>query len=49
MSSVFQKIVDKKNYRKEFQNQRKTNEEYISVGYGCIRFTDSYKFFYKVV
>ena len=27
-----------------FDNIPKTNEEYISVTYGCIRFLDSYRF-----
>ena len=38
------KIVDKKNFKEDFENIPKTNEEYISVTYGCTRFTDSYRF-----
>ena len=39
----FKKIVDKKN-KVDFEITPKTNEEYISVTYGCIRFIDSYRF-----
>ena len=38
----FKKLVDKKNDKVEFEIIPKTNEEYISVIYGCIRFIDSY-------
>ena len=38
------KLVDKKNDNLKFEIIPKTNEEYISVTYGCIRFTDSYRF-----
>ena len=38
------KLVDKKNDKVEFKIIPKTNEEYISVTYGCIRFIDSYRF-----
>ena len=37
-------MVDKKNDEVKFHNKPKTNEEYISVTYGCIRFIDSYRF-----
>ena len=37
-------MVDKKNDKVKFDNIPKTNEEYISVTYGCIRFIDSYRF-----
>ena len=40
----FQKLVEKKNDKVKFDNIPKTNEEYISVIYGCIRFVDSYQF-----
>ena len=40
----FKKLVDKKNDKVEFEIIPKTNEEYISVTYGCIRFIDSYRF-----
>ena len=40
----FKKLVDKKNDRVKFEIIPKTNEEYISVTYGCIRFIDSYRF-----
>ena len=40
----FKKSVDKKNNKVNFEIIPKTNEEYISVTYGCIRFIDSYRF-----
>ena len=40
----FKKLVDMKNDKVKFEILPKTNEEYISVTYGCIRFIDSYKF-----
>ena len=40
----FKKLVDKKNDKVKFYTFSKTNEEYISVTYGCIRFIDSYQF-----
>ena len=40
----FKKLFDKKNDKVEFEIIPKTNEEYISVTYGCIRFIDSYRF-----
>ena len=40
----FKKLVDKKNDEIIFDIIPKTNEEYISVTYGCIRFIDSYRF-----
>ena len=40
----FKKLVNKKNDKVEFEIIPKTNEEYISVTYGCIRFIDSYRF-----
>ena len=39
----FKKLVDKKNDKVKFDIIPKTNEEYISVTYGCIRFVDSYR------
>ena len=40
----FKKLVDKKNDKVKFDRKPKTNEEYISVTYGCIRFSESYRF-----
>ena len=40
----FKKLVDKKKDQVKFDIIPKTNEEYISVTYGCIRFIDSYRF-----
>ena len=40
----FKKLVDKKKDKVEFEIIPKTNEEYISVTYGCIKFIDSYRF-----
>ena len=40
----FKKLVDKKRDMVDFEIIPKTNEEYISVTYGCIRFIDSYRF-----
>ena len=40
----FKKLVDMKNDKVKFDIIPKTNEEYISVTYGCIRFIDSYRF-----
>ena len=37
------KIVDEKNDKVKFDVIPKTNEEYISVTYGCIRLIDSYR------
>ena len=33
-----------KRMKKNSKTTPKTNEEHISVRYGCIRFTDSYRF-----
>ena len=40
----FKKLVDLKNCKVKFDIIPKTNEEYISVQNGCIRFIDSYRF-----
>ena len=40
----FKKLVNKQNDKVKFDISPKTNEEYISVTYGCIRFIDSYRF-----
>ena len=40
----FKKLVDKKKDKVNFDIIPKTNEEYISLTYGCIRFIDSYRF-----
>ena len=41
----FKKLVDKKKDKVGIDIIPKTNEEYISVTYGCIRFIDSFDFF----
>ena len=41
---LFKKLVDKKKDKVDFDIIPKTNEEYIPVTYGCIRFIDSYRF-----
>ena len=38
------KLVDKTNDKVKFDIIPKTNDEYISVTYGCIRLIDSYRF-----
>ena len=40
-------MVDKKDDKVKFDNIPKTNEEYISVTYGCLRFIDSYRFLWS--
>ena len=40
----FEKLVDKMKDKVKFDNIPKTNKEYISVTYGCIRFTDRFRF-----
>ena len=40
----FKTLVDKKKDKVDFEIIPKTNEEHISVTYGCIRFIDSYRF-----
>ena len=40
----FKKLVDEKIDKVNFDIIPKTNEEYIPVTYGCIRFIDSYRF-----
>ena len=40
----FKNLIDKKNDKVKFDIIPKTNEEYISVFYGCIRFINSYRF-----
>ena len=40
----FTRLVDLKKDEVKFKIIPKTNEEYISVKYGCIRFIDSYRF-----
>ena len=40
----FKTLVDEKEDKVDFDIIPKTNEEYISVTYGCIRFIDSYRF-----
>ena len=41
----FKSLVDLKKDKVKFEIIPKTNEEYIVVKYGCIRFIDSYRFF----
>ena len=40
----FEKLIDKKNDNVKFDVIPKTNEEYLSVNYGCIIFIDTYRF-----
>ena len=40
----FKKLVDKKKDKVEFKIIPKTDEEYFSIRYSCIRFIDSYRF-----
>ena len=40
----FKKLVDKKKDKIKLKIIPKTNEEYISIFYGCIRLIDSYRF-----
>ena len=40
----FKKLVDKKNDKVKFEIKPKTDEEYIYVTYGCIRFIAGYRF-----
>ena len=42
--TFFKKLVNKRNVKVNFDIIPKTNGEYISVTYGCIRFIDSYPF-----
>ena len=40
----FKNLADMKNDKLKFDIIPKTNEECLSVTYGCVRFTDSYSF-----
>ena len=40
----FKKLLDKNNDKVKFDIKPETDEEYISVTYGCIRVIDSYRF-----
>ena len=40
----FKRLINKKKDKVDFEIIPKTNEEYISLTYGCIRFIDSYRF-----
>ena len=40
----FKSLVNKKKDKVDFEIKPKTNEEYVSVTYGCIRFIDMYQF-----
>ena len=40
----FKRLIDLKEGKVKFKSIPKTNEEYITVKYGCIRFIDSYRF-----
>ena len=42
--TFFKKLVDLKKDKVKFKIIPKTNKEYISVKYGCVRFIDSYRF-----
>ena len=41
---LFKKLVDKKKDSVKFDSFPKTNEEYITVTYGCIEAIESYRF-----
>ena len=41
------KLVDKKNDRVKLDIIPKTNEDYISVTYGCVRIIDCYRFLWS--
>ena len=41
----FKRSVDVKNDKIKFKIIPKSNEEYVSVTYGCIRFIESCRFF----
>ena len=43
----FKRLVDSKEDKVKFIFIPKTNEEYIVVKYGCIRFVDSYHFLWE--
>ena len=40
----FERLIDLKKDKVNFKTIPRTNEEYIAVKYGCIRFFDSYRF-----
>ena len=40
----FKRLVDLKSEKVKFDIFPKTNEEYVSLSYGCIRFIESYRF-----
>ena len=40
----FKRVVDLKNDKVKFDFSPKTNEDFFSVTYVCIRFLDSYRF-----
>ena len=40
----FEASLDKKKDKVELKNIPKTNEEYVSIRYGCVEFIDSYRF-----
>ena len=42
--TFFEKLVDRKNDKIKLDIIPKTNEEFIGVTFGCIRFVDSYRF-----
>ena len=46
---LIEKLVDEKNDKVKFDNIPETNEENISVTYGCIRFTDSNRFLSSIL
>ena len=43
----FKKLVDKKRDNVKIDNIPETNEDYICVTCGCIRFIDSYRFLFS--
>ena len=44
---LVEKLVDKKNDEVKFDFISQTNEEYLSVTYGCVRFIDSFRFLFS--
>ena len=41
---LFKTLVDRKKDKVEYKIIPKTNEKYISIWYGCVRFNNSYRF-----
>ena len=45
----FKRLVDLRKDKVKFESFPKTNEEYIVVKYGCIRFINSYRFLSQIL